>query len=180
MTISSVSAVAVSFRSSSPAKGSSTDVPTTAAPAPADAPALPTDTVELSQPAVDSVTATGTPSRRSDTLLRALDADGDGLVSKEEFTNGAIELLKRASVRFHHQRVGKGEGIEKRDEKWTRRLEDVFPHVDANHDGSVDVTELTSALPKAAQPVVTVAIEQYTRGGGVKTGSPRRTRIARV
>lgn len=206
MTVTSVSAVAVSFRSASLPGGSShsTHSAPAAAPAPADAPALPTDTVELSQPAADTATATGIRSTRSETLLRTLDANGDGLVSKEEFTDGAIELLKHASVRFHHRHVGKGDGIEKRDEKWTSRLEDVFAHVDANRDGSVEISELTSALPKSAQrparrlpqfgtdgpapatteavtnaTVVAVAIKQYTLEAG-QTGGREPTRIAKV
>jgi hypothetical protein len=207
MTVTSLSAVAVSFRSASLTAGSShsTHSVPAAAPAPADAPALPTDTVELSQPAADTATPTGIRSTRSETLLRALDANGDGLVSKEEFTDGAIELLKHASVRFHHRRVGKGDGIEKRDEKWTSRLEDVFAHVDANRDGSVEISELTSALPKSAQRparrlpqfgadgpaaaitdavtsvtvVVALAIKQYTLEAG-QTGGREPTRIAKA
>jgi Ca2+-binding EF-hand superfamily protein len=97
-----------------------------------------TDTVDLS-------------ARRAETLIEALDKDGDGLVSKEEFTESAMELLKRASVRFHHLPAGNAKGIERRDERWTNRLEDVFAHVDSNHDGAIDASELTSALPKPAQ-----------------------------
>jgi len=207
MTVTSLSAVAVSFRSTSLTGGRpshSTHSALAAAPAPADAPALPTDTVELSQPAADTATPTGIRSTRSETLLHTLDANGDGLVSKEEFTDGAIELLKHASVRFHHRRVGTGDGIEKRDEKWTSRLEDVFAHVDANRDGSVDISELTSALPKSAQrparrlpqfgtdgtapattgavtnvTVVAVAIKQYSLEAG-QTGGREPTRIAKV
>ena len=118
--------------------------------------ALPgTDTVELSKD-------------RAETLVKALDTDGDGVVTREEFTEGAIELLKRASVRFHHlPPPAKKPGIEKRDERWTGRLEDAFAHVDRNHDGALDVSEMTSALPKGVQrpvqsPSVAAAIRRYS------------------
>ena len=55
---------------------------------------------------------------------------------------------------------GNAKSIEKRDERWTNRLEDVFAHVDRNHDGAIDVSELTSALPKPAQR------PEHTRVGG--------------
>jgi hypothetical protein len=151
MNVTSLIAVGVSFRSASSTKGSSAKAPSASAVRPA-APtsSLTNDTVELSK-STDTATATGQSSKRSETLLRTLDADRDGLVSKEEFTDGAIELLRRASIRFHHHRLGKGEGIEKRDNTWTQRLEDAFARVDANEDGVIDTAELTSALPRAAQ-----------------------------
>ena len=116
-----------------------------------------TDTVELSK-------------GRAETLMKALDTDGDGVVTKEEFTDGALELLKRASVRFHHlPQAAKGQGIEKRADRWTGRLEDVFAHVDRNQDGAIDVTEVTSALPKAAASTASVTmvaavIRKYSAG----------------
>ena len=45
-------------------------------------------------------------SARAETVLKTFDTDGDGVVTKTEFTTGAMEVLKRASVQFHHQRVG--------------------------------------------------------------------------
>ena len=48
-----------------------------------------TDSVELSKD-------------RGETLMKALDTDRDGVVTTEEFSDGALELLKRAPVRFHH------------------------------------------------------------------------------
>ena len=152
MIVTSLSALAVSVRSTLTWGRSN---PETSAPAAArKKSATPgTDTVELSKD-------------RAETLMKALDTDGDGIVTREEFTEGALELLKRASVRFHHlPPAAKGRGIEKRDDRWTGRLEDVFAHVDRNQDGAIDVTELTSALPKAATTSVTmvaVAIRKYT------------------
>jgi hypothetical protein len=142
MTVTSVSAVAVSFRSVT------LDASHTAQPAAA--PAAASDTVELSQQAAAEA-RTSNPASRNEVLLKTLDADGDGVISKSEFTTGAFELLKHASVQFHHRHVGRGEGIEKRDNTWTARLEDVFTKVDANHDGSIDRGELQSALPATSQ-----------------------------
>ncbi|HEV8393331.1 MAG TPA: EF-hand domain-containing protein [Vicinamibacterales bacterium] len=156
MIVTSLTALAVSVRSSLTWGQSSPD--TSARAAARKKSATPgTDTVELSK-------------ERAETLMKALDTDGDGVVTKEEFTDGALELLKRASVRFHHlPPAAKGQGIEKRDERWTSRLEDVFAHVDRNHDGAIDVTELTSALPKAAQRP---AQRQSFSPSETATGSP--------
>jgi hypothetical protein len=99
MIVTSLSALAVSVRSTLARARSSTVTPSPSAASATRVPA-PADSVQLSGHAV--------------TLVKALDADGDGLVTKDEFTEGAIELLKRASVRFHHQRIGRGEGIEPR------------------------------------------------------------------
>ena len=135
MIVTSLTELAVSVRSTL-TRGSSNAGATSSNTNPEPGPAA--DTVDLS-------------ARRAETLIDALDKDGDGLVSKEEFTEGAMELLKRAAVRFHHLPAGNAKSIEKRDERWTNRLEDVFAHVDRNHDGAIDVSELTSALPKPAQ-----------------------------
>jgi hypothetical protein len=99
MIVTSLSALAVSVRSTLARARSSTVTPSPSAASATRVPA-PADSVQLSGHAV--------------TLVKALDADGDGLVTKDEFTEGAIELFKRASVRFHHQRIGRGEGIEPR------------------------------------------------------------------
>jgi hypothetical protein len=138
MIVTSLSALAVSVRSTLTWGRSNPD--TSAPPAARKKSATPgTDTVELSKD-------------RAETLIKALDTDGDGIVTREEFTDAALELLKRASVRFHHlPPAAKARSIEKRDDRWTGRLEDVFAHVDRNHDGAIDVTEVTSALPKAVQ-----------------------------
>ena len=40
------------------------------------------------------------------TRMKALDADGDEDVRKDELTERAVLMLRRASVRRHHQRIG--------------------------------------------------------------------------
>src|SRR6185436_1387908 len=88
MIVSSLSALAVSVRST--LSWGTSNAGTIAPAAARKRSATPgTDTVELSK-------------ERAETLVKALDTDGDGVVTKEEFTAGALELLKRASVRFHH------------------------------------------------------------------------------
>jgi hypothetical protein len=151
MIVTSLSALAVSVRSTLTWGRSNPDTSTPASARKKSA-TPGTDTVELSKD-------------RAETLIKAIDTDGDGIVTREEFADGAIELLKRASVRFHHlPPAAKERGIEKRDDRWTGRLEDVFAHVDRNHDGAIDVTELTSALPKATQRPAAVAIKRYISG----------------
>jgi hypothetical protein len=82
MTVTSIPAVAVSFRVMT------RDASHAKAPArkPAGAPAK--DSVELSQQAV-AAARTAEPSTRSETLLKTFDIDGDGVVTKTEFTAGA-------------------------------------------------------------------------------------------
>jgi hypothetical protein len=46
-------------------------------------------------------------SKRVEALARALDAGGDGVATEDELTDGAIELLRRASLRFHHQKIAR-------------------------------------------------------------------------
>ena len=102
MTVTSISAGAVSFRI---VTGDTTQ-PHTQARKPRETAA--TDSVELSQQAVAEARSSD-PAARAQTVLKAIDTDGDGVVSKNEFTTGALEVLKRGSVRFHHQRVASGE-----------------------------------------------------------------------
>ena len=132
MTVTSVTAVAVSFRSISTS------------------PSTPADTA-ASQPAGTAPAGpapAGKADRRADTLLTRLDTDRDGAISKDEFTSGGIELLKKASVRAHHRHVGQGEGIDKRDERWRARLERVFDRIDADGDGAVSRDELNAGFQR--------------------------------
>ena len=98
MTVTSITAVAVSFRT--------VTLDHAHAKAPARKPEGPPakDSVELSQQAVAEARSTD-PSARAETVLKTFDTDGDGVVTKTEFTTGAMEVLKRASVQFHHERV---------------------------------------------------------------------------
>ena len=108
MTVTSITAVAVSLRTVTQ------DASRTRPPKQPEAPAK--DSVELSQQAAAEA-RTADPSARAETLLKTFDTDGDGVVTRTEFTAGAIELLKRASLHFLHERVGGAEGADKRDQK---------------------------------------------------------------
>jgi hypothetical protein len=149
--VSRVTVAAVDGREQQPAP---TSAPPPAAPPPVAPPR--TDTVDLTRAA-----------RRADALLHAVDANDDEAVSEQEFTDGAMALLRRGRARHLH-----------------RRLEKLFDRVDANQDGSISKSELTSALqqvsgrrrhsgpgdaPAAAASatmtsvtVVAVAIKEYT------------------
>ncbi len=96
--------------------------------------------------------------RRAEVLLDALDADQDATITKEEFVEGAMALLRRAGVRHHHRhhRVhGEGhdhgghEGHGMR--RLERKLDRLFERVDASGDGDVDQAELTNALAKVTR-----------------------------
>ena len=103
MTVTSITAVAVSFRTVSPDASH--------AKAPALKPAAPAkDSVELSQQAAAEARSTD-PAARAETRLKAFDTDGDGVVTKTEFTTGAIDLLQPAAVSFYHQPASKPERI---------------------------------------------------------------------
>jgi hypothetical protein len=105
MFVTSLTALAMSVRSTLRQGRSKAVAPTPASKK--SPPTSVTDTVELSERAV--------------TLAQALDADGEGLESKDESTDRDIALLKRASLRFHHQKVGKDHGTEKGDDRWSSR-----------------------------------------------------------
>ena len=86
MTVTNVSGVAVSFRTltvlTPQADGPTAVRPSTSAP----------DSVELSQQAAAAARITD-PSARAEVLLKALDTDGDGVVTRTEFTSGTHERL---------------------------------------------------------------------------------------
>ena len=91
------------------------------------------------------------PSRpsRADTLVRALDADKNGSISEQEFTEGAIALLRRAAARQHARDDHASRALAGRraPSPWHGASAGrVFDRIDANHDGGVDAAELTAAL----------------------------------
>lgn len=116
--------------------------------------------VETQGPPVDAVPYTP-PSRaahRAEALHDALDRDQDGTITKEEFVEGAMALLRRAGARHHyrHHRVhDEGHDHDSREGHGTSRLERkldrLFERVDASGDGSVDQAELTDALAKVTR-----------------------------
>jgi EF hand/EF-hand domain len=126
----------------------------------------PADTVTVSAAAV-SLSVTGAPGAagttdaatdavagdgRADALFQALDGDQDGVITAEEFTDGARELLRRAGRHHpgHHRHGGvdgeDGARHDGRSDRLTAKLERLFKAIDANGDGSVDQAELGAAL----------------------------------
>lgn len=99
--------------------------------------------------------------RRAEALQNALDADQDGTITKEEFVEGAMTLLRRAGARHHYRHHrSHGEGGEGHDNgshegqgtsRLERKLDRLFDRVDASGDGSVDQAELTDALAKVTR-----------------------------
>ena len=123
-----------------PSEGSVPDAPETPVASP-EAPSAPTSRA----------------ARRAEVLLEALDADQDGAVTKEEFLDGAMALLRRAGARHHHRhhRVHE-EGDERHHERHgmrglERKLDRLFERVDDSGDGNVDQAELTAALAKVTR-----------------------------
>ncbi|MEZ5416145.1 MAG: EF-hand domain-containing protein [Vicinamibacterales bacterium] len=130
--------------------------------------AAPVDTVTLTPPASEETAAAageaeaGSPAgapaapaqsraeRRAEALFNALDADGDGAVTGQEFTDGALQLLRNAGAR---RRIHEGDDEGRHEGHGTRRLErrleKLFDRVDANDDGAIDKNELTEALSRA-------------------------------
>lgn len=95
--------------------------------------------------------------RGAEALFGALDADQDGAITAQEFTEGAVALLRRARdrqrVRGHdgegHDDEGHGHHESRGVGRLERQLEKAFGRVDANDDGAIDRDELTAALAAA-------------------------------
>ena len=128
---------------------------TQASASPVETPETPETPVEA--PATPSA-PTSRAARRAEVLLNALDADQDGAVTKEEFLEGAMSLLRRAGARHHHRHHGvhdeghdhhghEGRGMRRLE----RKLDRLFDRVDDSGDGSVDRAELTDALAKVTR-----------------------------
>jgi hypothetical protein len=127
----------------------------------AQAPAPPVDAPETPVPSPEAPSApTSRAARRAEVLLNALDADQDGSVTKEEFIDGAMALLRQAGARHHHRhhRVD-DEGGDRSHEGHEghrvrgleRKLDRLFDRVDDSGDGSIDQAELTDALAKVTR-----------------------------
>lgn len=88
-------------------------------------------------------------SRRADALFAALDGDQDGALTADEFTSGALNLLRNAGAR---RRIDDDGDSDRRESRGLRRLErkldKAFERVDANDDGAIDKNELTAALAR--------------------------------
>ena len=94
--------------------------------------------------------------RRAEALFGALDADQDGAITEQEFTEGAVALLRRAGDRRRvreHDGEGDchdhGEHASRGLRRLERKLERAFGRVDVNDDGAIDQEELSTALAKA-------------------------------
>lgn len=113
--------------------------------------------------------ATSRAARRAEVLLNALDADQDGAVTKEEFVDGAMALLRRAGARHHHRHHrAHGEGHDRHGHeghgmrRLERKLDRLFDRVDDSGDGSVDQAELTDALKRVTREPRTPSTETPT------------------
>jgi Ca2+-binding EF-hand superfamily protein len=124
-------------------------------------PAVPpaTDSVNLSPQATIASSVTGAPgtssdaSRRGTALFTALDADRDGSVTRQEFSQGAARLLREAGARLQQVSADGADGDPQAagvPPALGSLLDRAFTRVDANRDGTVNRTELTSALEQAA------------------------------
>jgi hypothetical protein len=131
--------------------------PEATAPPETQVPAQPVDESQAPAASPEAPSApTSRAARRAEVLLDALDADQDGAVTKEEFLDGAMALLRHAGAHHHHHRVhdqdsdhGRHEGHGMR--RLERKLDRLFERVDDSGDGSVDQAELTDALMKVTR-----------------------------
>ena len=143
--------------------------------APAAETTTPSDSVSLSS---DSSRL----ARGADALFTVLDANQDGSITGQEFTDGATALLRQARGRHHHHHHHRHEygsegggrfgGDRFGGERWGREraggdtrlanaLSNLFSNVDGDGNGAVTKDELTSALSRAGrpnQPAITPAV----------------------
>jgi len=148
------------------------------------------------QPVLQSTTAAPAAPSRTDALMSALDADGDGSVTAKEFVNGAEKLLRQgafADRHRHHHGYHRADAHDGGMRRLEGRLQTLFNKLDADGNGSVDKGELAAALgesaptdaaqtasPDAQAPAassvtqvtfVAVALQQYTVTAA--SGSPQ-------
>jgi len=90
--------------------------------------------------------------RRADALFSALDADDDGALTADEFTSGALSLLRNAGARRRIDDEGDDRRDTRRLDRLERKLAKAFERVDANDDGAIDRNELTAALARSRGP----------------------------
>lgn len=123
--------------------------------------------------------------RRAEVLHNALDADEDGAISKEEFVEGAMALLRRAGAHHHRHRVHaerhdhddhEGRGTSHLE----RRLDRLFERVDASGDGNVDQAELTDALAKVTRERRPDTTRPPAPSASQETPSPETSALATV
>ncbi len=118
---------------------------------PGDAVSAPTASAGATAAAATAPPAEPPPSRaarRADALFAALDADDDGALTADEFTDGALNLLRNAGARRRIDEDGDGRRETRRLDRLERKLAKVFERVDANDDGAIDKNELTAALAR--------------------------------
>jgi Ca2+-binding EF-hand superfamily protein len=100
-------------------------------------------------------------------VLLLLDKDGDGMLSVEELKVRPQTARERAAHNLDEMDGDRDGFIEK--PEWQSRGGGTFEEVDTNHDGKVDLDELTAAMEK--QPA-----QQGRPGGGPGgPGAPMRT-----
>ncbi len=110
------------------------------------------DTAPIVAPPAAGTTTAVAPPDGATPLFTALDRNGDGSISREEFVSGARDLLARAGSRHHHHHHGHGDrigGHHAGRPRLASRLARLFSAVDANGDGTVDQSELAGALTQA-------------------------------
>ena len=101
------------------------------------------DRVELSTPALTPAAA-DLPLTTEERMVQALDADGNGLVSQDEFLKTSIQELRRA--RNHGKHTDDSSHVKERVPAWAGKLRSMFKAADLDHNGSVDSQEMRAGL----------------------------------
>jgi Ca2+-binding EF-hand superfamily protein len=91
---------------------------------------------------LDYVSSASGSTTQTDTsqLFKTLDADGDGAISKQELTDGAKKLFEQLRTQLASAQSDKADESHKPDPQ------ELFAKMDANGDGSIDQSELSTFL----------------------------------